>query len=237
MANYLLHNLGYENPVNFRYVVLSTIKGWGICAHLRDELMDQLSLTNVNDWLGSTEEYERAILRAEMKLRNTQAQLKKIQGGDESYIKELYDKEVNKAKSLLACNNSYNKDEADKVARSADQFKRYLTAWESLGSSTDVYSHITEALQDIYSTALQDEAEYLEHDKEAVAEMRRISIPTYEEVKSSTIEDLNRWVKHWKEDIKDSRRAIKRIQADNEIIRDIFKRLDEVEVLCEATEE
>lgn len=92
MANYLLHNLGYDEPINFRYIVLDTLKRYGICQHVRDYSTNQLGLTDVNKWLESTNYYENKIKRSKEMLKEYKATLKQIEAGDESYIQAEYKK-------------------------------------------------------------------------------------------------------------------------------------------------
>lgn len=47
--NYLLHNLGYDNPIDFRRIVLYTYKGR--CMWLRDTRLDSLGLYDYTKWL------------------------------------------------------------------------------------------------------------------------------------------------------------------------------------------
>ena len=115
MANYLLHNLGYDKPINFRYIVLDTLKRYGICQHIRDYSTGQLGLTDVNKWLEYTGYYEDKINRSKEQLKEYKATLKQIADGDESYVQKEYERLLSNAKSYRSSQHSWNIDEANKI--------------------------------------------------------------------------------------------------------------------------
>ena len=228
MANYLLHNLGYDKPINFRYIVLDTLKRYGICQHVRDYSTGQLGLTDVNKWLESTEYYENKIKRSKEMLKEYKATLKQIEAGDESYIQAEYEKLLSNAKSLRSSEHSYHIDYANKISKCAEEYYKYLSQFH-LPVYGELGKNLRSSLCEIYNTAILDRDECLENDKKSVEQMHQAKDPIYEDVKVEVIDRLKGYIEWQEREIKGAKECIKRIKENNEIIKDIFHELDLVE--------
>ena len=228
MANYLLHNLGYDKPINFRYIVLDTLKRYGICQHIRDYSTNQLGLTDVNKWLETTDYHEDKIQKSKERLKEYKTILKNIEDGDESYIQAEYEKLLSNAKSLRSSKHSYHIDQANKISKCAEEYYQYLSQWK-MPSGGELGKNVTNVLWDIYHTAIYDRDEHLEEDKKSVEIMRRVKDPIYEDVKAEVIDRLKNYVKWQEDEINSAKECIKRIEKNNEIIKDIFYELDLVD--------
>ena len=228
MSNYLLHNLGYDNPINFRYIVLDILKRYGICQHLRDYSISRLSLTDVNDWLILTDYEECNIKRAKERLKENQTILKQIESGDESYIQKEYEKQLSNAQSLRNSKHSWNIDEARRINKCAEEYYKYLAQWK-MPSGGELGKNIQNELWDIYYTAIHDRDEHLEEDKKSVERMRETKDPIYEDIRAKVIDEVKSNILWQKDIIKSAKDCIKRIEKSNEIIKDIFYELDLVD--------
>lgn len=229
MANYLLHNLGYDQPINFRYIVLDTLKRYGVCVHLRDYSTNHWGLTDVNEWLQSTDYYEDNLKKAKKALKEYKAQLKKIEDGDETYIKEEYEKKLRVAESYRSCQHSWNIDEADSIDKCANEYYKYLTQLNLSSIPGELGKNLKRDLWDIYETAIRDREEHLKQDKEDVEHMHQAKDPIYEDVKIEVIVRLEGYVEWQNRMIKEAKENIKRIKRNNEIIKEIFNQLDLVD--------
>ena len=126
MANYILHNMGYGNPINFREIVLSTLKGFGICCHLRDYSLSQLGTTDVTKWLAN-DNYERGNLKHwQESTEEKKKLLALILDGEESIIKSEYQKEEESVTYYKSCETSFYDDEISKARNSVEQYTKYL---------------------------------------------------------------------------------------------------------------
>lgn len=228
MANYLLHNLGYDKPINFRYIVLDTLKRYGICQHLRDYSTDYCGLTDVNKWLESTDYYEDKIKRSKEKLKEYKATLKQIADGDESCIQKDYERLLSNARSYRSSQHSWNIDEANTIDECAKEYFKYLSQF-NLPVSGELGKNLNNSLWEVYNTAILDRDEHLEEDKKLVERMHQAKDPVYEDVKVEVIDRLKGYVKWQENEIKSAKECIKRIKENNEIIKDIFYELDLVE--------
>lgn len=228
MANYLLHNLGYDKPIDFRYIVLDTLKRYGICQHIRDYSTSQLSLTDVNKWLESTDYYEDKIKRSKENLKEYKAQLKQIENGDETYIQAEYEKLLSNAKTLRSSEHSYYIDQANKISKCAEEYYKYLSQWK-MPCGGELGKNLTNALWDIYHTAIYDRDECLEDDKKSIESMHQTKDPIYEDVRAEVIDRLKGYIRWQEDEIKSAKECIKRIEKNNEIIKDIFYELDLVD--------
>ena len=228
MANYLLHNLGYDKPINFRYIVLDTLKRYGICQHLRDYSADQLSLTNVDKWLQSTDYYKNKINGSKERLKEYKATLKQIEGGDESYVQKEYERLLSNAKSYRSSKHSWNIDEANRIDERAKEYHKYLLKF-NLPVSGELGKNLNNSLWEIYNTAILDRDEHLEADKKSIEKMHQAKDPIYEDVRAEVIDRLKGYIKWQEDEIKSSKECIKRIEKNNKVIKDIFDQLDLVD--------
>lgn len=228
MANYLLHNLGYDKPINFRYIVLDTLKRYGICQHMRDYSTDHYGLTDVSKWLESTDYYEDKIKRSKEQLKEYKTTLKQIDGGDESYIQKEYERLLSNAKSYRCSQHSWNIDEANTIDECAKEYFKYLSQF-NLPVGGQLGKNLNNSLWEIYNTAIHDRDEHLEEDKKSVEQMHQAKDPIYEDVKVEVMDRLKSSVKWQEDEIKSAKECIKRIKENNEIIKNIFHELDLVE--------
>jgi hypothetical protein len=219
--NYLLHNLGYDKPVNFREIVLRQYHGH--CIWLRDKYFDRLDLYNYEAWLPNIQ-YEYSALQSEQKL------LEKVQNElaslTEEKLQEMYSKEVSKIETLHNCHHSYHVDVAADISRCTDEYYKSLQKWLNIPSTPN---WLTNELVDIYDTAMKDLDEHNEDDRKSVDRMHNTPVPTYEEFKSETIAQLEYNVKFQKDRIDSRKRNIKIVEQHIEEIKSLFAWLDEIE--------
>jgi hypothetical protein len=219
--NYLLHNLGYDKPVNFREIVLRQYHS--NCVWLRDTYFHQLSMTSYKPWLPDLEYYENS-LRAEK--RRLQEHKRQLAGLTEEKLQKMYEQEVNTIESLRKCKNTYHVDEIAKIKRCTDEYNKHLQKWLSLPNTP---KYLNSALIDIYETAIKDMAEHDKSEDEAMKRIRSRSIPTYEDFKNNTISRIKNEIDFCKEQVASKTRAVKMVKDKIADVKQIFAWLDEVE--------
>ena len=203
MSNYLLHNLGYyENPdkINFRYIVLDTLKQYGICQHLKDYSTDHWGLTDVNKWLKSTKGLEDTIVNSKKRLKEYRKQLKQIENGDETLIQQEYQKKLSNAQSLKNSENSYYIDEANRADKCAEEYYKYLSQF-NLPDNCELSDRLWE----------------------------EFTLSSYGKLKKEFIDRLKSYIKWQEDEIKNAKKNIKYVESCNQIIKSVFNELDLME--------
>ena len=219
--NYLLHNLGYDKPVNFRYIVLSTYKNH--CIWLRDTYMDRLDLYNYEAWLPNIKYEYNALKREQECFDRDQAKL--ISLTDEK-LQEMYAKKVADIKVLHNCNHSYHMDSAAEIKRCTDAYDKSLRKWLEIPNTP---KWLTADLIDIYDTAIKDLQEHNDEDVKSVERMHNEPIPTFEEFKNETIDHLIYNIKFQKAQIESRKRSIEIVEQQIADVKQLFAWLDEIE--------
>lgn len=219
--NYLLHNLGYDKPVDFRYIVLSTYKSR--CMWLRDDYINNLGLYDYTKWLPSAS-YEQSNLKFAQKSYK-EAKLK-LASLTEEELRAAYDEELSKYEVLHNSEHSYHSDIADEIKRCVTEYKTNLNAWLAI---PDTPNWLTGDLIEIYDTAVRDMEEHEADDIKAVEQMHSQTPPTFEEFKEKEIERLHSNITFYADRIKSSKRAIKLIEKECVEVKQIFAWLDSIE--------
>ncbi len=227
-TNYLLHNIGYDKPIDFRYIVLSTMKSYGVCIHLRDYSITQLDLYDVNTWLRKTNYCEQELKRHKELLKTCHSELKKIKDGDESQIKKEYERQVGNALSLQNCDNSWHIDEAKRIEKCTDEYYKYLSLWE-MPTNDNFSKELKETLYSIYETAVEDKEAHLVANKKSVESMRNSIVPNYETVKEEVIKRLENDIQWHKKGIDEAKKSIEYILDCNKKIQEVFSWIEIVE--------
>ena len=219
--NYLLHNLGYDEPINFRRIVLQTYKNH--CVWLRDDYIDHLGLYDRTKWLPSTN-YEESNLKfsqeAYKKASLELAALTKLK------LKELYEEELKKYEVLHNSDNSYYADFAAKARRSAAEYRAHLEKWLAI---PDTPNWLAGDLIEIYDTAIKDAKDNEADNAKAVERMHSKTPPTFEEFSDQEFKRLENSISFHADRIKSAKRAIKEIEKRREEVKQIFAWLDQIE--------
>ena len=225
--NYYIHNNtnGYENPTcNLRDTILTTLKGKGLFQHLRDTSLSQLDQYNVEKWLWDTSYYKDKIKSIKEQIKEKQAKINSI---TEAEIKEAYDNEVLRINWYNNPESNYYVNEVLRIQKCLDEYK------PKLKSFTDIctYDWINDCLLDIIDTA---EADLNRHKKDAEKEAYQREfkpkvIPSYEEFKAKYREDQLMWLERFEDDLRSAKSSLKKCKEYNEIIKQIFTWLDQLE--------
>ena len=180
--NYYIHNNtnGYEEPskINFREMILYSLKSYGIFQHLRDTNFNSLDQNNVEDWLWNESRLDKEIEELEIKIKNKKKELKDV---NELDIQVAYQNEVDRL-------NWYNDPRSNYPASKVTKVKTCIDTLEPQISTFFKYCDIkwvNEVLADIMTTARTDFNNYvIDAEKEAKKKIERpYSIPTYDEYK------------------------------------------------------
>lgn len=219
--NYYLHNVGYDNPINFRRIVLQIYKYH--CAWLRDDQIDRLGLYDYTRWLPNVC-YEQSNLeyakKAYKKARLEFAALNKVK------LQEMYEEELKKYEVMHNSENSYYADFAAKARRSAAEYRTHLDKWLAIPGTPN---WLAGDLIDIYYTAIKDAEENEADNAKAVERMHAKTPPTFEEFVDQEIKRLDNSISFHADRIKSAERAIKEIEKRCEEVKQIFAWLDSIE--------
>ena len=225
--NYYIHNNtnGYENPTcNLRDTVLTTLKGKGLFQHLRDISLSQLDQYDVSKWLWDTSYYEAKIKTCKEKIKEKQEEINSI---TEEQIKAEYDKEVFRINWYNNPKSNWPANEVNRIQKCLDEYK------PKLKSFTDIctYDWINDCLLDIIDTAEADlKRNKLNAEEEAYRrEFKPKSIPKYEDFKAEYQENELRWLERFEDDLRSAKSSLKKCKEHNEIIKQIFTWLDQLE--------
>lgn len=219
--NYLLHNLGYDNPIDFRRIVLQAYKYR--CAWLRDDQIDRLGLYDYTRWLPKVC-YEQSNLEfAKKAYKKAKLELTALTN---LRLKALYEEELKKYEVMHNSQNSYYADLAAKAKRSAEEYRTYLDKWLAI---PDTPNWLTGDLIDIYDTAIKDIKDIETDNIKAVERMHNQKPPTFEEFKERELMRLESNISFYANKIKSAKRAIKLIEQECEETKQIFAWLDSIE--------
>jgi len=219
--NYLLHNLGYDQPINFRYIVLSTYKSR--CMWLRDYYIDRLGLHDYTKWLPDIK-YEQSNLECAKKAYK-EAKLK-LSSLTKEMLQDSYAEELRKYEVLHNSTNSYHADQAATIKHCADEYRAHLDKWLALH---DTANWLTGELIEIYDTAIADMKEHEDENVKAVQKMHEQTPPTFEEFVENEFKQLESTISFYRNRIKDAKRAIKIIERERAEVKQIFAWLDAIE--------
>ncbi len=219
--NYLLHNLGYDKPVNFREIVLRTYHKR--CVWLRDICFDRLDLYNYEKWLPDIQYYYNLLLDKESHLEKSQNELASL---TDDKLQEMYLKKVSDIQVLHNCHHSYHMDLAVDIKRCTDEYDKYLRKWLDIPNTP---KWLTADLIDIYDCAMRDLEEHNDEDKKTVERMHKEVIPTFEDFKTKIINHLESSIEFQKDQIKSLKKTIKIVKQEIADVKQIFAWLDEVE--------
>ena len=219
--NYYLHNVGYDNPINFRRIVLEAYKSR--CVWLRDDYIDHLGLYDYAKWLPNTN-YEESNLKfsqeAYKKAKLELAALNKIK------LQEMYEEELEKYEVMHNSTNSYYADCAAKARRSAAEYRTHLDKWLTIPGTPN---WLAGDLIDIYDTAIKDAEDNEADNIKAVERMHSKTPPTFEEFADQEFKRLENSISFHADRIKSAKRAIKEIEKRCEEVKQIFAWLDQIE--------
>ena len=219
--NYLLHNLGYDNPVNFRYIVLSTYKSR--CMWLRDNYLDNLGLYDYTKWLPDAS-YEQSNLKfAQKSYKKAKLKLSSL---TEKELRSAYDEELQRYEVLHNSEHSYHSDIAKKIKHCVREYKTHLNAWLSI---PDTPNWLAGDLIDIYDTAVRDMEEHEAEDIKSVERMHAQTPPSFEEFRETELKHLESIISLYADRIKSAKRALKDIEREREEVKQIFAWLDQIE--------
>ena len=219
--NYLLHNMGYDKPINFREIVLRVYKDR--CMWLRDTYFDRLNPYFYEQWLPNIKYQYESLERDQECLKKAQNELCSL---TDEKLQEMYAKEVSKIETLHNCHHSYHMDEVVKISRCTDQFYDSLEKWLAIPNTPP---WLTKGLFDIYDTAISDLREHKEAEYKAVEQMHNTPIPTFEDFKSETINRIKSNIEFYKKQINDQKKNIKIVEQQIAEVKQLFAWLDEIE--------
>ena len=219
--NYYLHNVGYDNPINFRRIVLQTYKDR--CAWLRDEYIDRLGLYDYTKWLPSTNYEESNLKFAKESYKKAKLELAAL---TKEKLQDLYEEELRNYEVLHNSQNSYYADIASKIKRCAAEYRAHLDKWLAI---PDTPNWLAGDLIDIYDTAIKDMKENEADNVKAVERMHSKTPPTFEEFVEQEFKRLENSISFHTDRIKSEKRAIKEIEKRCEEVKQIFAWLDDIE--------
>ena len=219
--NYYLHNNGYDNPINFRRIVLEAYKSR--CMWLRDTYIDRLGLYDYTKWLPDTTYEESNLKFAKEAYKKNKLELAALTN---FRLKILYEEELKKYEVLHNSTNSYYVDMATKARRSAEEYRTHLDKWLAIPGAP---KWLAEDLVDIYSTAIKDANENEVKNVKAVERMHSQTPPTFEEFTDQELKRLEDSISFHADRIKSAKRAIKEIEKRREEVKQIFAWLNQID--------
>lgn len=219
--NYLLHNLGYDNPINFRYIVLSTYKNY--CAWLRDDYLDRLGLYDYTKWLPNTSYEQSNLDRAKESYKKAKLELSTL---TKVKLQNLYSEELRKYEVLHNSTDSHYTNMATKAKRCASEYRTHLDKWLAIPGTP---KWLADDLIDIYSTAIKDANENETKNVKAVERMHSKTPPTFEEFADQELMRIESNISFCADRIKSAKRAIKESEKRREEVKQIFAWLDQIE--------
>lgn len=219
--NYYLHNVGYDNPIDFRRIVLQTYKAR--CVWLRDDRIDRLGLYDCTKWMPNIS-YEKSNLEyAKKSYKKVKLELAAL---TDEKLQKLYVEELCKYEVLHNSINSYYADMAAKAKHCAEEYRTYLDKWLAI---PDTPNWLTGDLIDIYNTAIEDAKENETNNIEAVKRMHSQTPPTFEEFADQELKRLENSISFHADRIKSAKHAIKEIKRRQEEVKQLFAWLDQID--------
>lgn len=219
--NYYLHNVGYDNHIDFRRIVLQTYKDR--CVWLRDSSVDHLGLYDYTKWLPNTHYEESNLKFSQERYKEAKIELAAL---SKIRLQSLYEEELKKYEGMHNSENSYYADCAAKARRSAEEYRTHLDKWLAI---PDTPNWLAGDLIDIYDTAIKDAEENESDNVKAVERMHSKTPPTFDEFVSQEFKRLENSISFHADRIKSAKRAIKEIERRREEVRQIFAWLDKIE--------
>ena len=219
--NYLLHNIGYDNPINFRRIVLEAYKSR--CMWLRDDYIDHLGFYDYAKWLPSIGYEESNLKFSQEAYKKAKLELAAL---NKTKLQEMYEEELEKYEVMHNCQNSYYADFAAKARRSAAEYRTHLDKWLAI---PDTPNWLAGDLIEIYDTAIKDAEDNDADNLKAIERMRIKTPPTFEEFANQELKRLENSISFHADRIKSAKRAIKEIEKRCEEVKQIFAWLDEIE--------
>ena len=219
--NYLLHNLGYDNHINFRRIVLEAYKSR--CMWLRDDYIDHLGLYDYTKWIPSTNYEESNLKFSQERYKEAKLELAAL---NKVKLQEMYEEELKKYEVMNNSTNSYHADMAFKARRSAAEYRTHLDKWLAIPGTPN---WLAGDLIDIYDTAIQDAKENETENIKAIERMHAKTPPTFEEFADQEFKRIENSISFHTDRIKSAQRAIKEIEKRREEVKQIFAWLDEIE--------
>lgn len=219
--NYLLHNLGYDNPIDFRSIVLRTYKSH--CMWLRDDYIENLGLHDYTKWLPDMSYEESNLKHAKESYKKYKLELAAL---TKEKLQELYAEELRKYDVLHNSTNSYYADMAAKARRSAEEYRTHLDKWLAI---PDTPNWLAGELIDIYDTAIKDAKGNEADNVKAVEKMHSEVPPTFDEFVLQEFKRLENNISCHADRIKSTKQTIKKIERRREEVKQIFAWLDEIE--------
>ena len=226
--NCLLHNLGYDKPIDFRRIVLQTYKAK--CIWLRDDYIDHLGLCDYAKWLPDTHYEESNLKFSQERYKELKLELAAL---NKAKLQALYEEELKKYEVMHNSENSYYADFAAKARRSAAEYRIHLDKWLAI---PDTPNWLAGDLIDIYDTAIKDAKDNEADNVKAVERMHSKTPPTFEEFADQEFKRLENSISFHADRIKSAKRAIKEIEKRCEEIKQIFAWLDQIEKENETNE-
>ena len=219
--NYYLHNHGYDNPIDFRRIVLQAYKNH--CMWLRDDYLDHLGLYDYTKWLPDTRYEQSNLKHAKESYKKYKLELAALTN---LRLKTLYEEELEKYEVLHNSQNSYYADQAAKAKRSATEYRVHLDKWLAIPGTPN---WLAGDLIDIYDTAMKDAKENESKNVKAVEHMHSKTPPTFEEFADQELMRLESNISFYADRIKSAKRAIKETEKRQEEVKQIFAWLDQIE--------
>lgn len=219
--NYYLHNVGYDQPIDFRRIVLQSYKSH--CMWLRDDYLDHLGLYDYTKWLPDTSYEQSNLEHAKESYKKAKLELAALTN---LRLKTLYEDELKKYEVLHNSTNSYYADQAEKIKRCAAEYRTHLDKWLSI---PDTPNWLAGDLIDIYDTAIKDMKENEANNAKAIEKMHNQTPPTFEEFAEKELKHLESMISWAADRIKSAKRAIKEIEKRREEVKQIFAWLDKIE--------
>lgn len=231
--NYYIHNAteGYDNPYKFniRKTILEILKSYGIFQHLRDTPLSKLDYNNVGDWLWNTKAVEEDVNHWKQKIEELKKQLK--DGFPEDDIKLEYEKEVTRLNWYNNPESNYYSKKVEKISKCLDVYTNGIDHFKKVSEGRN--SFIIPILEDALDTAHKDlvgaEESLKQEDKRR--EKKSYEIPTYEQFKLNYIKRKEDWLKEFESNLKNKKQSLKRMQENNNTIREIFEDIEKTEKL------
>lgn len=228
--DYCLHNYFNYNvdKYNFRQVVLYALRNHVCCLHLRDTSTSRLSLYDVNDWLVDIKRDEEDLAIAK---KNLKLAIEEKEALTEDIIKAAYQKEVERVTSLRECKNSYHIDILNDINKCVSKYRTDLNILFEQNPVTENYGllEIEDLLEEIYDTAAKDATHHAQSNLDAVAEMHKTPLISYEEFCIKYKNHLLDCIELYQGQVDRYKRIIKNSQESNAMIQDVFNALDKWE--------
>lgn len=219
--NYLLHNLGYDKPIDFRRIVLQAYKSH--CVWLRDDYLDRLGLYDYTKWLPDMSYAQSNLQHAKESYKKSKLELAAL---TKEKLQNLYAEELKKCEVLRNSTNSYYADQATKIKRCAEEYRTHLDKWLAI---PDTPNWLAGDLIDIYDTAIKDMKENEANNTKAIEKMHSQVPPTFEEFAEKELKHLESMISLAADRIKSAKRAIQEIEKRHEEVKQVFDWLDSIE--------